>query len=64
MARNGSVNFRDLDRFRQQVESSLGANQVDQFIEQKNLLQGCLQKLSKGHLLDNIPKVQEKKVVL
>ena len=30
---------------------------------QKNWLQGCLQRLSKGHLLDNILQAQEKKAV-
>lgn len=33
MARNGSVNFRDLKNFRQNIEETLGGDQVDLFIE-------------------------------
>lgn len=33
MARNGSVDFRDLENFRQNLEKTLGGNQVDLFIE-------------------------------
>ena len=33
MAKGGSVNYKDLIKFRDTVEKSLGANQVDEFIE-------------------------------
>ena len=33
MARNGNVNFRDLDNFRNNLERTLGGDQVDLFIE-------------------------------
>lgn len=33
MARNGNVDFRDLENFRQKLEENLGGNQVDLFIE-------------------------------
>ena len=33
MARNGNVNFRDLENFRQKLEENLGGEQVDLFIE-------------------------------
>ena len=33
MAKGGSVNYKDLEKFRDTVEKSLGANQVDEFIE-------------------------------
>ena len=63
MARNGSVNFRDLDRFRQQVESSLGANQVDQFIEScaKELAARLLAKVIKRTPVGQYPKGSGKK---
>lgn len=63
MARNGSVNFRDLDRFRQQVESSLGASQVDQFIEScaKELAARLLAKVIKRTPVGQYPKGSGKK---
>ena len=63
MARNGSVNFRDLDRFKQQVESSLGANQVDQFIEScaKELAARLLAKVIKRTPVGQYPKGSGKK---
>lgn len=33
MARNGNVDFRDLENFRQNLEKTFGGNQVDLFIE-------------------------------
>ena len=33
MARNGNVNFRDLENFRQKLEENLGGEQIDLFIE-------------------------------
>ena len=33
MAKGGSVNYKDLEKFRDTVEKSLGANQVDEFNE-------------------------------
>lgn len=63
MARNGNVNFNDLERFKQHVEQSLGADQVDAFIEAcaKELAARLLAKVIKRTPVGQYPKSSGKK---
>lgn len=63
MARNGSVNFRDLENFRQNIEKTLGGNQVDLFIEAcaKELAARLLAKVIKRTPVGQYPKSSGKK---
>ena len=58
MARNGKVNFRDLEDFKQKIKDNLGANHVDLFIEScaKELAARLLAKVIKRTLPGQYPK--------
>ena len=63
MARNGSVNFRDLENFRQKLEKNLGGDQVDLFIEAcaKELAARLLAKVIKRTPVGQYPSSSGKK---
>ena len=63
MARNGNVNFHDLENFRQNLEKTLGGNQVDLFIEAcaKELAARLLAKVIKRTPVGQYPKSSGKK---
>lgn len=63
MARNGNVNFRDLDNFRKNLERTLGGDQVDLFIEAcaKELAARLLAKVVKRTITGQYPKSSGKK---
>ena len=58
MGRNGSVNFSDLEKFKKNVESSLGKDQVNDFIEScaKELAARLLAKVIKRTPVGQYPK--------
>ena len=60
MARNGKVNTKDLENFRKEVEKSLGADQIDQFIEScaKELAARLLAKVIKRTPVGQPPKIK------
>lgn len=63
MARNGNVDFRDLENFRKKLEENLGGNQVDLFIEAcaKELAARLLAKVIKRTPVGQYPKSSGKK---
>lgn len=63
MARNGKVDFRDLEKFRQNIEKNLGADQVDLFIEAcaKELAARLLAKVIKRTPVGQYPNSSGKK---
>ena len=63
MATNGNVDFRDLEKFRQNLEKTLGGNQVDLFIEAcaKELAARLLAKVIKRTPVGQYPKSSGKK---
>lgn len=63
MARNGNVNFSDLENFRKNLEQALGGNQVDLFIEAcaKELAARLLAKVIKRTPVGQYPKSSGKK---
>ena len=63
MARNGKVNYRDLDNFRKQLKSSLGSAQIDLFIEScaKELASRLLAKVIKRTPVGEYPNSSGKK---
>ena len=63
MARNGSVNYRELDEFRKKVKSSLGSAQIDLFIEScaKELAARLLAKVIKRTPVGEYPNSSGKK---
>ena len=63
MARNGKVNFRDLDKFRQNVEKHFSDDQVNLFIEScaKELAARLLAKVIKRTPTGQYPKSSGKK---
>lgn len=63
MAKGGSVNYKDLEKFRDTVEKSLGANQVDAFIEScaKELAARLLAKVIKRTPVGQYPSGSGKK---
>ena len=63
MAKNGNVDFRDLDNFRHTLERSLGGNQVSLFIEScaKELAARLLAKVIKRTPVGQYPKSSGKK---
>ena len=63
MARNGSVNFSDLNDFRQKLEKNLGGDQVDLFIEAcaKELAARLLAKVIKRTPVGQYPTSSGKK---
>lgn len=63
MARNGDVDFRDLENFRRKLEENLGGNQVDLFIEAcaKELAARLLAKVIKRTPVGQYPKSSGKK---
>lgn len=63
MARNGNVNFRDLENFRRKLEENLGGDQVDLFIEAcaKELAARLLAKVIKRTPVGQYPKSSGKK---
>ena len=63
MARNGNVDFRDLENFRQKLEENLGGNQVDLFIEAcaKELAARLLAKVIKRTPVGQYPSSSGKK---
>lgn len=63
MARNGNVDFRDLENFRRNLEKNLGGDQVDLFIEAcaKELAARLLAKVIKRTPVGQYPKSSGKK---
>lgn len=63
MATNGSVNIRDLENFKLQIKNSLGASQVELFIEScaKELAARLLAKVIKRTPVGEYPKSSGKK---
>lgn len=63
MARNGKVNYRELDEFRKKVKSSLGSAQIDLFIEScaKELAARLLAKVKKRTPVGEYPNSSGKK---
>ena len=63
MARNGSVDFRDLENFKQTINNTLGANHVDLFIEScaKELAARLLAKVIKRTPVGQYPNSSGKK---
>ena len=63
MARNGNVDFRDLEKFRQNLEKTFGGNQVDLFIEAcaKELAARLLAKVIKRTPVGQYPASSGKK---
>ena len=63
MTKSGSVNYKDLEKFRDTVEKSLGANQVDAFIEScaKELAARLLAKVIKRTPVGQYPSGSGKK---
>jgi hypothetical protein len=63
MGSNGNVDFRDLEKFRQNLEKNLGGNQVDLFIEScaKELAARLLAKVIKRTPVGQYPKSSGKK---
>ena len=63
MARNGKVNVDDLENFRKEVQKSLGADQIDQFIEScaKELAARLLAKVIKRTPVGKPPKLSSTK---
>ena len=63
MARNGKVNFRDLENFRKNLEKNLGGDQVDLFIEDcaKELAARLLAKVIKRTPVGQYPNGSGKK---
>ena len=63
MARNGDVDFRDLDDFRKKLEKHFGGNQVDLFIDAcaKELAARLLAKVIKRTPVGQYPKSSGKK---
>ena len=63
MGKNGSVNVRDLEEFKKKIEKTLGASQIDEFIEScaKELAARLLAKVIKRTPVGQYPASSGKK---